>query len=117
MSGQGVRVPRSTGVRSRCACTMEDRCQVKVCVFHRGQVLGQGRYYTAGYRCQVKAGVYTVDDRCQVKVCVYHGGQVSGQGVRVLWRTCVRSRCACSIEDRCRVKAGVTPQSTGVRSR
>ena len=95
MSGQGVRVPRSTGVRSRCACTMEDRCQVKVCVFHRGQVLGQGRYYTAGYRCQVKAGVIpwmtgvrsrcacTTEDRCQVKVCVYYGGHVSGQGVRV----------------------------------
>ena len=41
MSDQGMRVSW-TGVRSRCACTMKDCCQVKVCVYHGGQVSGQG---------------------------------------------------------------------------
>ena len=79
VSGQGVRVPWRIGVRSRCACTMEDWCQVKVCVYHGGLVSGQG--VRVPLRTDVRSRcACTMEDWCQVKVCVYHGGLVSGQG-------------------------------------
>ena len=71
---------------------MEDWCQVKVGIFCRGLVSGQGRWPTVKDRCQVMAQWRTGVRLWQL---IYRGGPVSGQ------RTCF------SVVDWCQVKVCV----------